>query len=40
MNYGLAYFTQKSRTLQHYMGDAVHHRRRGGMAALLREAAA
>ena len=38
MNYGLAYFTQKSRTLQHYMGDAVHHRRR--MAALLRGAAA
>ena len=38
MNYGLAYYTQKSRTLQHYLGDAVHHRRR--MAALLRNAAA
>ncbi len=37
MNYGLAYYTQKSRTLQHYLGDAVHHRKR--MAALLREAA-
>ena len=37
MNYGLAYYTQKSRTLQHYLGDAVHHRKR--MAALLRKVA-
>ena len=37
MNYGLAYYTQKSRTLQHYLGDAVYHRKR--MAALLRAAA-
>ena len=37
MNYGLAYYTQKSRTLQHYLGDAAHHRKR--MAALLRETA-
>ena len=37
MNYGLAYYTQKSRTLQHYLGDAVYHRKR--MAALLRDAA-
>ena len=33
MNYGLAYYTQKARTLQHYLGDAVHHRRR--MAELM-----
>ena len=38
MNYGLAYYTQKSRTLQHYLGDASYHRKR--MATLLREAAA
>ena len=37
MNYGLAYYTQKARTLQHYLGDAVYHRKR--MAALLRDVA-
>jgi hypothetical protein len=33
MDYGLAFYTQKARTLQHYLGDAVHHRRR--MATLM-----
>ena len=35
MDYGLAYYTQKARTLQHYLGDAVHHRKR--MARLMSE---
>ena len=28
MDYGLAHYTQKARTLQHYLGDAVYHRKR------------
>ncbi|MQG56435.1 MAG: acyl-CoA dehydrogenase [SAR202 cluster bacterium] len=36
MDYGLAFYTQKARTLQHYLGDAVHHRRR--MAELMSDA--
>ena len=35
MDYGRAFYTQKARTLQHYLGDGVHHRRR--MAQLMRE---
>ena len=33
MEFGLAYYTQKARTLQHYLGDASFHRRR--MAQLM-----
>jgi len=33
LDYGLTWYTQKARTLQHYLGDAVHHRAR--MARLM-----
>lgn len=33
LDYGLVWYTQKARTLQHYLGDAVHHRAR--MARLM-----
>ena len=33
MGFGLAYYTQKARTLEHYLGDAAHHRTR--MAHLM-----
>ena len=33
LNYGLTQYTNRARTLQHYLGDAIYHRKR--MASLI-----